>query len=95
MHQKYANQGLETYFIMIANPQGKPPTAIDCTVFAAQKNIQARMLYDPSEPPVTSIYGNKETFMVSSEESRIMHKTNFLNLTTLEQEIQKELGITP
>ncbi len=92
---KYADQGLQAYFVMIANPQGKPPTAIDCKVFAAQKNIRARMLYDPADPPVTEIYGSKETFMITSEAMGIVHKSNHIHLEVLEQEIQKELSITP
>ncbi len=85
----YQDQGLQPWFIMIANPNGNVPSKFDCQTFAAQQGIKGRVLYDPTLG--SQVYGNKETVVVTNAKAEITYKQTGINLNAIEQAVKKAL----
>jgi hypothetical protein len=72
LFEPYLDQGLEAWVILLANSNFEPPDAAYCKQYKAQHNLKMRVLYDGNA--VTSIYGGKETSVITNEEGTIVFK---------------------
>ncbi len=87
----YKSQGLESYLVLLQDNQGNPPSTAFCKSWSAQnKTAFTKVLIDPLL--ATSIYGGKETSLVTNEDGRIVYKVHGDYHVQLEATIIQELA---
>ncbi len=89
--KKYQDEGLMGYLVLLQDNQGNPPTTAYCKLWQAQNKPAFKLLIDPLLK--TSIYGGKETSLVTNEKGRIVYKTHGDYWQTLEAKIVEELAV--
>ena len=93
VYKDLKDDGLEAYVILIQDDQFQYPDAAYCEKYKKQHEIEMRMLFDPTG--ATSIYGGKETSIITNEAATIVYEAHADLTTQITQAIVAELSALP